>query len=258
MRTSRSSNNFSFSFRALLIRVLVCQWGIRNSCGDGALEWIGFIRKTQCQVNECSILVCIPRSHIFSPTDAKFHPLYRPQAAHLFYFVFIFQAEPAPSTFQIPPLLPHQRVRRRHTRRRILRRLHHERTPSKSIRPPLVGARPSTRSRRARGFIRNIPIIWVPCAEVRRIESATGKGDRGELVQVRWNDDWSAIRGLEVNVVEEWYDAIKFWNECLTSPDSEYWVHLQPGTAIGVLIIFLKSFISSFFLSFTYHTHSST
>jgi trimethyllysine dioxygenase len=30
------------------------------------------------------------------------------------------------------------------------------------------------------------------------------------------------------------YDAIRLWNKCLTSPDSEYWVQLQPGTAVVV------------------------
>ncbi|KIM40595.1 hypothetical protein M413DRAFT_446026 [Hebeloma cylindrosporum] len=56
---------------------------------------------------------------------------------------------------------------------------------------------------------------------------------RGELVQVRWNnDDRSVMRGLSADVVEEWYEAIRLWNECLTSPDSEYWVQLQPGTAV--------------------------
>ena len=80
------------------------------------------------------------------------------------------------------------------------------------------------------------------------MESATGgEGDRGELVQVRWNNDRSVMRELVVVVVER-YGAIKLWNECLTSPDSEYWVQLQPGTATGALIIFLKAlFLLSFF-----------
>ena len=30
------------------------------------------------------------------------------------------------------------------------------------------------------------------------------------------------------------YDAIRLWNECLTSADSEYWVQLLPGTAVVV------------------------
>ncbi len=32
------------------------------------------------------------------------------------------------------------------------------------------------------------------------------------------------------------YDAIRIWNQSLKSPDSEYWVQLRPGTAVGELI----------------------
>ncbi|KAJ2914081.1 hypothetical protein MD484_g6345, partial [Candolleomyces efflorescens] len=56
-----------------------------------------------------------------------------------------------------------------------------------------------------------------------------------DLTQVRWNnDDRSVMSHLEAGDVEKWYDAIRLWNECLTSPDSEYWVQLQPGTAVVV------------------------
>ncbi len=30
------------------------------------------------------------------------------------------------------------------------------------------------------------------------------------------------------------YDAIRLWSKCLRSADSEYWVRLQPGTAVIV------------------------
>jgi len=74
----------------------------------------------------------------------------------------------------------------------------------------------------------------------------------GELMQVRWNnDDRSVMNHLAPDLVEKWYvlssctswpkcsrfpdryEAIRLWNKCLTSPDSEYWVQLQPGTAVG-------------------------
>ncbi|EAU85593.1 mitochondrial protein [Coprinopsis cinerea okayama7 len=56
-----------------------------------------------------------------------------------------------------------------------------------------------------------------------------------ELVQVRWNnDDRSVMSHLEPSLVEEWYEAIRLWNQCLKSPDSEYWVQLTPGTAVVV------------------------
>lgn len=57
----------------------------------------------------------------------------------------------------------------------------------------------------------------------------------GELTQVRWNnDDRSVMNHLPPDLVEKWYDAIRTWNKCLTSPDSQYWVQLQPGTAVVV------------------------
>ncbi|KAJ7039567.1 Trimethyllysine dioxygenase [Mycena alexandri] len=55
----------------------------------------------------------------------------------------------------------------------------------------------------------------------------------GELIQVRWNnDDRSVMNNLDPYQVEEWYNAIKTWHKLLTSPDSEYWVQLGPGTAV--------------------------
>lgn len=33
------------------------------------------------------------------------------------------------------------------------------------------------------------------------------------------------------------YDGIRIWNESLKSPDSEYWIQLRPGTAVGEFII---------------------
>lgn len=55
-----------------------------------------------------------------------------------------------------------------------------------------------------------------------------------ELVQVRWNnDDRSTMDHLSAGEVEEWYEAIRLWHKLLTSADSEYWVQLSPGTAVG-------------------------
>jgi len=57
----------------------------------------------------------------------------------------------------------------------------------------------------------------------------------GDLTQIRWNnDDRSVMNHLEPHLVEEWYDAIRIWDQCLKSPDSEYWVQLQPGTAVVI------------------------
>jgi len=55
----------------------------------------------------------------------------------------------------------------------------------------------------------------------------------GELTQVRWNnDDRSVMNHLDPALVEGWYNAIRAWHKCLTSPDSEFWFQLQPGTAV--------------------------
>ncbi|KAG8733325.1 hypothetical protein FRC10_000295 [Ceratobasidium sp. 414] len=77
----------------------------------------------------------------------------------------------------------------------------------------------------------------------------------GRLVQVRYNnDDRSVLRHIDPALVEDWYvdsiyiagllaltlgwslryDALRSWNKCLTSPDSEYWVQLSAGTAVIV------------------------
>ncbi|KAI9001553.1 mitochondrial protein [Trametes punicea] len=61
------------------------------------------------------------------------------------------------------------------------------------------------------------------------------KHEDGELVQVRWNnDDRSVLRHLKPDQVEPWYNAIRVWHKLLSSPDSEYWVQLSPGTAVVV------------------------
>ncbi|KAH7927959.1 Trimethyllysine dioxygenase [Leucogyrophana mollusca] len=56
-----------------------------------------------------------------------------------------------------------------------------------------------------------------------------------ELVQVRWNnDDRSVMSRLDPSLVEDWYNAIRVWHKLLTSPDSEYWIQLTPGTVLSV------------------------
>lgn len=83
-------------------------------------------------------------------------------------------------------------------------------------------------------------------------------GPAGELRQVRWNnDDRSIIKWHDPRLVLPWYaspfilsahnlrrsadffgsgryDAIRHWDSCLKSPDSEFWVQLTPGTAVVV------------------------
>lgn len=77
-----------------------------------------------------------------------------------------------------------------------------------------------------------------------KVGSEDGEKDSKELVQVRWNnDDRSVMSHLEPGVVEKWYDAIRLWNKALTSPDSQYWVQLTPGTAVGASYPLLFSLI---------------
>ncbi|KAH7341397.1 hypothetical protein B0J17DRAFT_646369 [Rhizoctonia solani] len=57
----------------------------------------------------------------------------------------------------------------------------------------------------------------------------------GDLVRVRYNnDDRSALKYIDPVLVDDWYDALRSWNRCLTSPDAELWVQLTAGTAIVV------------------------
>lgn len=41
------------------------------------------------------------------------------------------------------------------------------------------------------------------------------------------------------------YDAIRVWNKHLTSPDSEYWVQLSAGTAVGESLYHFLSFATN-------------
>jgi trimethyllysine dioxygenase len=59
----------------------------------------------------------------------------------------------------------------------------------------------------------------------------------GNFKAVRWNnDDRSALRGVPYSDVPRLYEAMRSWNELITSQDSEYWVQLSPGTAVGVTV----------------------
>jgi trimethyllysine dioxygenase len=59
----------------------------------------------------------------------------------------------------------------------------------------------------------------------------------GNLKALRWNsDDRSALRGVPYSDVPRLYEAMRTWNELITSQDSEYWVQLSPGTAVGMTL----------------------
>ncbi|KAF8896524.1 hypothetical protein BD779DRAFT_1608718 [Infundibulicybe gibba] len=64
----------------------------------------------------------------------------------------------------------------------------------------------------------------------------------GELAQVRWNnDDRSVMSHLEPHLVEEWYNAMRTWDQCLRSPDSEYWVQLQPARPLLTALLVIDN-----------------
>jgi trimethyllysine dioxygenase len=57
----------------------------------------------------------------------------------------------------------------------------------------------------------------------------------GSLRAVRWNNaDRSVLRDVPYADVPQLYEAMRTWDKLITSQDSEYWVQLSPGTAIGM------------------------
>lgn len=56
-------------------------------------------------------------------------------------------------------------------------------------------------------------------------------------MQVRWNpSDRSALR---VRDPIQWYAAAREYEKILRAEESEFWVHLGPGTAVGMCSTFL-------------------
>jgi len=58
--------------------------------------------------------------------------------------------------------------------------------------------------------------------------------EAGEFRAVRYNNDDRSVLRLPPDAVEEWYDALRVWHKTLTTPDSEYWVQLAPGTVLAM------------------------
>jgi len=57
----------------------------------------------------------------------------------------------------------------------------------------------------------------------------------GNLRAVRWNnDDRSALWNVPHEDVPRLYEAMRTWDNLITSQDSEYWVQLSPGTVLGM------------------------
>jgi len=57
--------------------------------------------------------------------------------------------------------------------------------------------------------------------------------EAGNLRAVRWNnDDRSVLRDVPYADIPRLYEAMRTWNQLISSQDSEYWVQLSPGTVI--------------------------
>lgn len=55
----------------------------------------------------------------------------------------------------------------------------------------------------------------------------------GTLYQIRYNnDDRSTLSNLTANQVVEFYDALRKWNDELTSDRNQYWESLEPGRVV--------------------------
>jgi trimethyllysine dioxygenase len=94
----------------------------------------------------------------------------------------------------------------------------------------------------AYGLLSTIPIATHAAGEPGTLYRATHPllehDAASNLKAVRWNnDDRSTLRGVPYSDVPRLYEAMRTWNELLTSQDSEYWVQLSPGTAVGMTVL---------------------
>lgn len=58
---------------------------------------------------------------------------------------------------------------------------------------------------------------------------------RGELLQVRWNADDRAPVGGNAweGKMEEWFEAVRVWEEILRSEEANLWTNMEMGTAVS-------------------------
>ena len=101
----------------------------------------------------------------------------------------------------------------------------------------------------AYSLLSTIPIATHAAGEAgtfyRATHSSLEHDAAGNLKAVRWNnDDRSTLRGVPYSDVPRLYEAMRTWNELITSQDSEYWVQLAPGTAVGMTVLTFPFFVS--------------
>lgn len=66
------------------------------------------------------------------------------------------------------------------------------------------------------------------------VAELTSSGKRGEVTQIRWNnDDRAAMVELDPKEISKFYAAAGKWVEILRRPQLEYWVQLTPGKALS-------------------------
>ncbi|WFD29313.1 trimethyllysine dioxygenase [Malassezia sp. CBS 17886] len=53
-----------------------------------------------------------------------------------------------------------------------------------------------------------------------------------DLVMVRYNNSDRSVLRVDQAGVERVYEALRRWNEIITSPDAEYWFQMEPGTGM--------------------------
>jgi trimethyllysine dioxygenase len=60
----------------------------------------------------------------------------------------------------------------------------------------------------------------------------------GTLIQIRWNaDDRAPVGGKEwEGKMEEWFEAVRVWEEILRSKEASLWTKMEMGTAVSMLI----------------------
>ena len=72
-----------------------------------------------------------------------------------------------------------------------------------------------------------------------------GKGSRGKVYQIRWNnDDRATLPADDPNKIARFYAAARKWVEILRRPNSEYWVQLRPGRVLSMVDKLRKMFVS--------------
>lgn len=63
----------------------------------------------------------------------------------------------------------------------------------------------------------------------------------GELVQIRWNGDDRGVVGGKAweGKMEDWFEAVRVWEEIIRSKEASLWSQMERGTAVSKWIFSL-------------------